>query len=196
MHRFIAPIVEGHGEVEAVQALLRRIVRDVGFRGVLRVGSPIRVRARSFVGDETYFERYVHLAAAKAAQAHGSVLILLDCEDDCPAELGPRLLSRAHAVRNDVTVVVALAYREFETWFIAAAQSLAGTGGLPSHLQGPPEPERIRDAKGWLGSRMPVPYDPVIHQLQFAKRFDLQQACTNRSFKRFYQRIAGLVLER
>ena len=39
--------------------------------------------------------------------------------------------ARAAAVRGDVTITVALAYREYETWFLAAANSLRGVGGLP-----------------------------------------------------------------
>ena len=121
---FVAPIVEGHGEVEAVPALLHRIARRASFQGLLRVNPPIRVKQGSFVNDDEYFRNQVRLAAAKAAQENGSVLILLDCDDDCPARLGPELLRRAKEGRSDVDMFVALAYREFETWFIAAAHSL------------------------------------------------------------------------
>ena len=125
------------------------------------------------------------MAAAKAAQeAHGQVLILLDCEDDCPALLGPDLLCRARAVRADVAVGVFLAHREYETWFVAAAGSLQGVCGLPADLAPPGDPERYRDAKGWLSDRMPRPYDPIMHQLEFTRRFDLDQASSNRSFHR------------
>ena len=82
-----------------------------------------------------------------------------------------------------------LASREYETWFVTAAPSLRGRRGFPQDLDSPPEAERIRDAKGWLGARMNVAYDPVIHQLEFTRKFDLEQARANPSFDRFYKRI-------
>jgi hypothetical protein len=169
--------------------LLHRIARSVSFTGVLRVNPPIRVKSGSFLNDDAYFRKQVVLAAAKAAPMSGGVLILLDCEDSCPGTLGPALLKKAQSVRANVETCVVLARREYETWFITAAPSLRGRRGLPQDLDTPPAAERIRDAKGWLGARMNVPYDPVIHQLEFTKEFDLEQARANRSFDRFYLRI-------
>lgn len=134
---YIAPIVEGHGEVEAVPALLHRIAQGETQNITLRVNSPIRVKAGSFLNNDTYFRKQIILAAAKAAQANGFVLILLDCEDDCPATLGPSILSRARAIREDVDYLVVLAYREYESWFLAAARSLRGVRGLPEDLEPP-----------------------------------------------------------
>jgi hypothetical protein len=95
----MASVVEGHGEVEALPALIRRIAESIGFAGDLRVNPPIRVKSGSFLNDEDYFRKYVALAAGKAVANGGSLLILLDCEDDCPGTLGPALLRRAQAVR-------------------------------------------------------------------------------------------------
>jgi hypothetical protein len=191
--RYVASIVEGHGEVEALPALLHRIARASAFTGVLRVNPPIRVKSGSFLGNRDYFRRQVMLATAKAAQAGGCVLILLDCDDGCPATLGPDLLEQARAVRANVDITVVLAYREFETWFVAAARSLQGLRGLPRDLEPPPDPLGIRDAKGWLGKRMDGAYDPVVHQLEFTRAFDLDQARTNRSFDRLYRRVHGFL---
>ncbi len=190
---FVAPIVEGHGEVEAVPALLYRILETEKLACNLRVNPPIRVKASSFLRDEGYFRKYVALAAEKAAQQRGAVLVLLDCEDACPAELGPDLLRRAKSVRDDVVVLVALAYREYETWFVAAAESLRGLQGLSQDSEAPRCPEKIRDAKGWLGERMRFGYDPLMHQRDFTKRFDLQKARANHSFNRLYKRLTELL---
>lgn len=190
---YVAPIVEGHGEVEALPALLHRIAIRAGFGGALQVNPPIRVKSGSFLHDKDYFEKYVALACEKAVQDGGSVLILLDCEDGCPGELGPDILQRAQAVRSGVNILVALAYREYETWFILAVRSLRGRGGLPQDLQPPPNPEAIRDAKGWLGQRMAEPYDPVTHQIEFTRAFDLDEARSSASFGRLYQRMAAML---
>jgi hypothetical protein len=185
----IVPIVEGHGEVEALPVLIRRIF------GAFRAGvspvinPPSRVKAGAFLQDREYFHKYVALAAAKAAQGDGLVLILLDCEDHCPGILGPRLLTEAQAVRADIKFAVALAHREYETWFLAAAASLRGCLGLPAQLAPPANPESIRGAKEWLGRHMPVRYDPIIHQVRFTAQFDLHKARAVPSFDRFISKL-------
>jgi len=99
-------------------------------------------------------------------------------------------------VRDDVDMFVALAYREFESWFIAAARSLQGCFGLPLDLNTVSDFEAIRDAKGWLSERMEVSYDPVAHQLAFVRRFDLNAARASRSFERLYVHLNRLLMAR
>ena len=187
--RFFSPIVEGHGEVEALPILIRRIFTENAADAFPIVNPPIRVKSGSFLNDPGYFRKYVTLAAAKAAQAGGEILILLDCEDDCPAELGPSLQARANDVRGDVVTHVVLAYREYETWFLAAAESLRGRSGLPEDLNPPPDAEAIRGAKEWLGQRMATPYDPIIHQAAFTTHFDMTQASAIPSFLRLTTKL-------
>lgn len=189
------PIVEGHGEVHAVPLLLRRILGEgAGQAAAISVNPPIRVKAGSFLNDSQYFRRYVSLAAEKARQAAGVVLILLDCEDDCAAELGPRLLARAGAECADVSTLVCLAVREYEAWFLASARSLRGQGGLPVDLEPPADAEGIRDAKGWLSQHMPGKYDPVVHQAAFTRAFDLDAARHgSRSFARLFDRVSATI---
>lgn len=185
----IVPIVEGQGEVEALPLLLRRIAAALPQPTAVRVNPPIRVKSGSFLSDDAYFSKYVSLAAAKAAQGSGLVLILLDCEDDCPAKVGPVLLNNARSVRSDVPHLVALAYREYETWFLAAAESLRGIAGLPQDLSPPPDPERIRGAKEWLSRHLSTRYKEVLHQPAFSQAFDFGQAESISSFQRFRQRL-------
>ena len=151
--RRIVTIVEGHGEVEAVPVLLRRIARQVAPAAALDVPRPIRVK-RNRLLREGELERAVGLAAAKA-EAHGCILILLDANGDCPAQLAPIVLRRAVAARRDRDIRVVLAKMEYEAWFLAAAASLAGRLGLDEDIAPPPDPEAIRDAKGWLSGKMP-----------------------------------------
>ena len=176
MHRHFFPIVEGHGEQKALPLLIRRIFVETSPLTFPIVNPAIRVKSGSFLNDPDYFGKYVSYAADKAAQAGGEILILLDCEDDCPAKLGPSLLARAKNVRSDVPTTVVLAHREYETWFLAAAESLRGCGGLPADLSPPAAPELIRGAKEWLGRHMEQSYDPIIHQAAFTARFDLAHA--------------------
>jgi hypothetical protein len=88
---------------------------------------------------------------------------------------------------------VALAHREYETWFIAAASSLGGHYSLPLDLYPAADFDTIRNAKGWLSERMEVAYDPVTHRLAFTRIFDLEAACSSHSFNRFYRYICNLI---
>lgn len=190
---FIAPIVEGSGEMQAVERLLWRIAAAANATARLRVNQPIRVKSGSFLNDPRERERHVLLAAAKARQARGCVLVLLDCDDECPATLGPRLAAQVMAIAPDVPSIVALAHREYETWFIAAVESLRGIEGMSSDVTSPSNPESTRDAKGWLGRHLPHRYDPVTHQLPFTHHFDLQAARRVPSFDRLFRKIEALV---
>ena len=195
---YVVPIVEGHGEVKAVPTLIHRIVNAHAPSCACRVNEPIRVKAGQFLNKPKEFNRHILLAAAKAAQAvpdNGLVLILLDCEDDCPATIGPELLSRAQAVRSDVSYLVVLATREYESWFLAAARSLCGVSGLTADLEPPVYAENIRNAKGWLSSHMPTnsKYDEITHQIEMTRHFNLEEALANASFARLYTRLCAIL---
>lgn len=172
----IVPIVEGHGDVAAVPQLVRRIAAAIDPSRMIEVAKPLRAnRDRLVKPDE--LERFVELAARRAGPG-GAVLVLVDADDDCPAELGPRLLDRATAVTRGVNVAVVLANREFEAWFLAAAVSLRSRRGLPADLAPPDDPESIRDAKGWLQDRRTdgFAYSPTTDQPALAAVMDLDEA--------------------
>lgn len=189
-HFCIAPIVEGKGEVAAVPILLRRLWAALGKHQPLHINEPLRVKIGSFLQSEEYFQRYVELAARKVkAHPAGGILILLDCEDECAGELGPHIVRQAARYRRDVNVLVVLACREYETWFLTAARSLRRIGGLPPDLTPPMEPEKIRGAKEWLRDRLPYGYEAVEHQPLFTHHMNLQEACANNSFKRLRLRL-------
>jgi hypothetical protein len=86
-----------------------------------------------------------------------------------------------------------LAYREFETWFLAAAQSLRGQRGLPSDLDPPDAPEAIRGAKEWLGKNMPRKYRETLDQPALTNMFDLNTARQVDSFDKCYREIMRLL---
>lgn len=173
----IASIVEGDGEVKALPILLRRLAED---RGVydLRVVPPIRVHREQFLRREEEFRRKVLLAAAKA-QA-GTVLVLLDADDDCPVTLAENIAQRAQAVLPDMRLAVVIAQREFEAWFLAGAGSLAGKRGLADDLAAPMNSEGIRDAKGWLSERIDYGrYHEVSDQPALTALLDIEGAAVN-----------------
>jgi len=174
----IAAIVEGHGECEAVPVLVRRIALDIDPGFVPKVLHPLRVPASRLL-KAGEMERSIDLAARKL-QGAGGIIVIVDCDWNgaCPAREGPILLERAVKARSDIPVSVIFAKKEYEAWFLAAAESLRGKRGLPYTLEGPPDPESIRGAKEWISERMPlgVSYSETDDQPAFTAEFDMGKA--------------------
>ena len=191
----IGCIVEGHGEVEAVPTLITRIAANLYPELVIVIPHPIRV-SRSKVVQKNELERVVELAARQIS-GQGAIFIILDSDDDCPAQLGPVLLCRALQVRSDLPIAVVLAKHEFESWFLAAAESLSGHRGLKNDLQSPSNPEAISGAKEWLSQRMEGTgkYRPTVDQRELTAHFDLDQARHVDSFDKCYRDIVYLLDE-
>lgn len=188
----ILPIVEGHGEVQAVPVLIRRVLSSYAPDHQTTIGRPIRVKRNGLV-QQGGIEHAIEFAAQQCGKGDG-LLVLLDADDDLPCELGPRLLERATAARADRAIRVVAAMREFEAWFLAAARSLRGHRGFPDDLEPPAAPEAIRDAKGWLAARTPRgrSYRPTVDQAALAAVFDLHEAHTTSSFQKFVRDVVAL----
>lgn len=156
----VVPIVEGRGEVGAVPVLLRRIAATLQVPLVVHRPIPL---GRGKLVKESELHRVVRLAAMQTGPGD-AILIVLDADDDCAARLGPQLLAWAQAERSDRKISVVVAVREFEAWFVAAAESLVQAGKLHAGTTAPSDPEGIRDAKGWLSRCMSHGYRPTIDQ--------------------------------
>jgi hypothetical protein len=189
----IAAVVEGHGDAKALPILVRRIAERVAASPV-EVLRPMRV-AKSKLVMKGELERAVEFVARQITSDDG-IVILADADDDCPGQRGPELLARARNQRRDRRIAVVLARREYEAWFLAAAQSLRGSRGLPAELEELPDPEGVRDAKGWLASRMPRGYSETLDQPAFTAIFDLDDARRADSFDRMYRDLERLLTPR
>jgi hypothetical protein len=188
----LACVVKGHGDREAAPILVRRIVDRVHSSVRAHILHPIRI-PRSRLVKPGELERAVQLAALHL-EGWGAVLVLLDADDDCPAQLGPELLHRATQICSHVPLSVVLAKREFEAWFLASAESLRGYQGLPPDLGPPADPEGVRDAKGWLGDRMAErKYVETLDQPSLARRFDIDLARRSDSFDKCYREVVRLL---
>ena len=190
----IVAIVEGPGEVDAIPILIRRIAATAVPDVVPHVPKPIRVKRDRFL-KENELERYVDLAARQSGP-DGGVLIVLDADDDCPPELAATILRRATRARSDRPIKVVLARREYEAWFLAAADSIAGRRGLPVDITAPNDAESIRNAKGWLTSRMPPgrAYKETRDQPALTSLFDLATARRGApSFDKMWRTVTQLL---
>ena len=179
----IVCIVEGDGEVRALPVLLRRLAQSRGIHDA-DIPPPIRVRRDQFLRRPEEFERKMALATAKARG--GTVLVLLDADDDCPVAIAKEVEARGQPLMHRAALAVVIANREYEAWLIAAAESLAGRRGLRNDLAAPAEPDAVRNAKGWIshgvaGGR----YHEVSDQPALTAVFDIEMACQrSRSFQR------------
>ncbi len=184
----LVAVVEGYGEVGAAPLLLRRAASILAPDVTIDVRHPIRLpKSRLLRSGEV--ERVTELAARQSGPT-GAIFFMVDADDECPARLGPDLLERAKRARADRRIYVVIAKAEYESWFLAAARSLAGKRGLPSDLRPPAQPETIRDAKGWLSSQMVGRYRETLDQTAMTAEFDLEEARRAPSFERLWRDLA------
>lgn len=191
MSAAIVPIVEGQAEVESVPVLLRRILVQLGAYDV-QVARPFRVK-RNRVVREGELERAVR-QTVRGRDNVACILVILDSDDDCPAELGPHLLQRCRRA-TELPVAVVLANKEFEGWFLGAKKSLRGVRGVREDARAPANPEGFRGAKERLMQNMQGRrYLEVDDQVAFAERMDFEMAkqrCP--SFNKFLSDVGYLI---
>jgi hypothetical protein len=189
--RVVAFVTEGHGDVESVPLLVRRIGAALEIPIVPTTPKPVRI-PRSKLLKPGELERAVQFAALRAGNC-GAVMVLIDADDDCPATLGPELLARVAGVALGVPAAVVTAKHEFENWFIAAAESLRGQRGLRDDLVSLDDPEGIRGAKEWLSRHMAESYSPSVDQAALAASMDLDAARAADSFDKFWRETERLL---
>ena len=193
---FIYPIVEGHGEVQAVPILLRRFAHEV-FEKNLHVLSAYRL-PRGRMAAAQHLEKAVSLARWKLEQhdGRGAIVVIADADDDCPARCAPAFLERARRVAQEIPVGVVFAKAEYEAWFLGAIRSLRGHGGVVDNASPPANVESIGGAKEFLQRHCMIPgerYSPTVDQPSLTSRFDLgeaRQACP--SFDKLWRDLEAL----
>lgn len=189
----IQPIVEGHGEVEAVPILLRRL-RDEAKVFDLEIGRPIR-RKRWEFADESSVHRAVRLAMLQPGCA--AILVIFDADDDCPKVFAPKTEAWARAAAGNIPCAVVMPNREYEAWFIAAIESLRGKCGVRGDATPHHAPETPRDAKGELERRMGNgrSYAETVDQAPLTAALDFATAYSrSRSFRRMATAFAALAM--
>lgn len=162
----IAPIVEGHGDVEAIPLLIRRMCP------ALTVKRPARFPRNRLIAQE-HLERAAHIAASNITN-RGAVLLVMDADEDCAAQLGPELERRLEKILPDCLCRVVLVVREFEAWIV---------GGLPQF--GVTNPDQAGDLKGRICNQFGV-YKETVDQPRLIATANLDLLLErSRSFRRF-----------
>jgi hypothetical protein len=113
----------------------------------------------------------IKLDASSVAADETLILALFDSNGDCPAVHGPRLLEAVRPVAGSHPVSCVLIKREFETWFVGAAQSLSAYLSLD---QLPDAPEDEGFGKGWIKHHfMGTSYSETMDQPALAATMSL-----------------------
>ncbi len=200
----VVPIVEGHGDVGAVPVLCYKLLRD-SQRYDVQVDVAIDAKGRSNLTKKGGLEQLIERAWNRPGC--NAVLILVDADDNCAVHLARDFTRRILAMGNPrCAVVVAVAAMEYEAWFLAIMETLAGQivrDGLmlPIETSFTGDVEAIRDVKAWITSQLPrvggyrrVAYDEAQDQLTMTRLIDPTLARANsRSFRRLCHAIEQIL---
>ncbi len=185
----IVPIVEGPGEVEAVPALLWKLLAERD-RYDIQVETPQNAHGCGNLTKPGGIERFVQNAWTK--RDCGAVLVLVDADKKCPVEMAADFARRILALGVRFPVVIVIAKCEYEAWFLASLETIAGVpleGGyaLPAGLTYAGEVETHAGVKGWITDQFPQGriYKETIHQASMTKLLDRERVRQrSRSFRR------------
>jgi uncharacterized protein DUF4276 len=121
--RRLSLVVEGDGDQGALPVVLRRYVHSRGIFDV-EIAKPINAKGRPKLLRVGELERFVILASRQPSVV--AVLVLCDADDDPACQLGPEITQRCVKAVTHLPVRACLAVREFENWFLASPETLAG----------------------------------------------------------------------
>jgi hypothetical protein len=191
----VAPIVEGHGESQAVPILFNRLIAEFDLGVQISIERPIRQPKSSLI-KEGGLERAIELAAI-ASGDNGAIFVLIDSDGDCPRKRAPQLLARALKARPDRRIYLVLAHHEYEAWFLASASSLKRCCHLADDIEDHPTPENVQDCKGWLEESMPhtSKYSETADQAALTAVFNITLARRAPSFDKLYRDFERICLE-
>jgi len=190
-----APIIEGHGEQEALRVLITTILAATQSDVYPLIVTPYRVPWGTLVNVAGGLERYAAMGVRDGGP-NTRLIVVLDADDRCPAELGPQLLQRIIARFPNNPASVSVTDREYESWFIASSESIAQHDGSQSIFQVPADIEEIRGAKQWLARNvLGRSYKETVDQASFSSAMDVSLARQrSQSFDRFCREVRRLLV--
>ena len=117
--RRIVPVVEGRGDAAAIPVLIHRVLQAQGFTDAAQVLKPIFGRkGKKDLLRPGELERHARRALNRA-KGDARVLVLIDADDDCAANLSPELQQRLDDEFGAGVCAAVVAVREYENWLIA-----------------------------------------------------------------------------
>ena len=192
----LAPIVEGDGEQQALLPLIHNVIASSRIDIWPKIMPPYKIPRGTMINRTEEFKRRTAVAARDGGP-NARMLVLLDADEDCPVDIGPTLLQHVAARLPDRIISVNVADWEYESWFIASAESIAYRLGIDTNIDVPPNIEEFgAKAKGWLEQHLLVggKYRETVHQASFSSLMDVPLARhRSQSFDRFCSEVERLL---
>lgn len=169
-------LVEGHGELGAVDNLISRLSADLGSP---KVWAPAirwkNLHLKTGIEKGAGFIRYKRDADA--------LIILRDEDDDCPAERGPEIAAWLRDLNLPFPSAAVLLHPEYEVLFLPCLDRMAGQPlgagaatrpGLQPGTSWEGPWEARRGIKEWLSAHFPPnrSYKPTLDQLPLTRFLD------------------------
>lgn len=190
----IYSIVEGHGEERAAPRLFANILRNGLRKTDFYCWPPYRVSRGGIANLNN--EMTTALATARTtisvAAGQGVLFVMLDADDDCAVTLSQGIRNAILRTGFPYPVSVVACVREYEAWFLIAAESLRGAANVRANASNVPHAENIRDAKGAVEKQILIqgrPYSPTVDQPEFSTRLDVLTALKSRSFTKLAKEL-------
>lgn len=212
--RRLVLFTEGLGDVPASRTLVDRLLKSLDpapWDCLWLDPNPFKLGGIHAITGRVANQWTMKIEAALKRKNVGAILTVLDGDADdvagkpfCAYDVAADLAKRARLVGAGQTfsLAVVFAMKEFESWIIAGAASVAGRAlpdgriGLKPEARAPDgNIENIRDAKRWLSERMSLGYKPTEHQNSLTAMMDLAEVRGRAlpSFLRLERAIGQLV---
>ena len=184
----IVPIVEGDGEVTAVPLLLRKILWQIP-RYDIQVARPKNANGRGNLTKEGGLEKFIRYSWKEPDC--GAVFVLLDAENECPVLVAQNFARRVEGIGLLFPVVIVVAKRMYETWFLASIATISGHLDLPHGLMPPLNVEAVPNPKAWIEQHFPAgrAYKETQDQEAMTNLMDIDLASSARSFQRMLHAV-------
>lgn len=191
-------LIEGDGDRSAVPALLRRIAHEQAIFDLTPAPRPIRVGNVPKIQRQGVLEKFISYALIRSDA--DSVLLILDCDDGCPAELASSIVERASPIveRYEKAMAIAFMKKEFESLFLFSLETIAFTyseyGWILENYNRDFDFEQIRGCKERLNSFMrSKKYKETRDQVKFVSALDIEVLLDrSRSFQHLCNSVAWL----
>jgi hypothetical protein len=185
----LLPIVEGDAEMRAVPTLIRRTLQHHNRYDI----NLLRPQQR---GDIYSVKKNISRSIRMAMKEKAAVLWVLDCDDGCPVELVHELTGLSTSEYKPYPLEFAFMVKEFESLFLADADSTRSRLNINSSIPFPQNPESIRGVKEWLSKYMLQGqiYKPTVHQEALSAIINIDILRDNSpSFRHFERALLRLV---
>ena len=178
-------VVEGQGEVKAVQNLIVKLWKDLGC-APCSWADPIR--GQNLLRQDG-IARACRIVRSKPDAE--MLLILRDADDDCPANSGPATAQWIRGENLHLPAAIVLFHREYETLFLPCLPRMAGVPlrddrdverpGLVAGTTFEGDFEATRGVKEWLSERFPRGrnYKPTLDQLPMTRLINFEDLRTS-----------------